>query len=252
MPVVVAGPARINVFERDPELLEGVDGPERLALRSRGDVVAHAYAPAPGPLVPPAPNGGFGLLVVGGLLAHVNELGGRTSIELLGRGDVLRPGQDILVGAPVAVKSSFRAVEASEVAILDAAFARRVAPWPSVAETLHGRAVDRTRWLSLLLLVGRLPHVEARLVILFWHLADRWGRVTADGEVKIPFLLTHELLAALVSAERPTVTTALKRLGQRGTLVRERDGWLLRGSPPSEAELSRQALAEAFRFRKPR
>jgi CRP/FNR family cyclic AMP-dependent transcriptional regulator len=249
---VLAGPAKVNVFDRDPDLLEGVEGNDRMALRSRGDVAVHAYAPAPSLFEPPARAGGFGLLVVRGLVAHVNELGGRTTIELLGRGDVLRPRDDVLAGAPVAVTTGLRALEQSELAVLDGAFSRRVAPWPTVAEALCARAVDRTRWLSLLLLVGRLPHVEARLVILFWHLADRWGRVTAQGEVKIPFLLTHELLAALVSAERPTVTTALKRLGERGTLVRESDGWLLRGAPPSQAELSRQALAEAFRFRKAR
>ena len=240
----------VNVFENEPGLLEGVEGPDLVALRSRGVVQAAAFPPGPGGFVAPEHEGGFGLLVLDGLVAYGNELGGRTSVELLGRGDLLRPGEDVLAGAPVPIESTLRALEPCLLAVLDGEFARRVAPWPTVTQRLTAKLSDRTRWLSLLLLVARLPHVEARLVILFWHLADRWGRVTGDGDVRIPFNLTHEIFASLVGAERPTVSVALTRLRQRGTLVRERDGWLLRGSPPTQAELGRQALAEAFRFRR--
>jgi len=35
-------------------------------------------------------------------------------------------------------------------------------------------------------------------------------------------------------ARRPSVSTALTRLSDSGTLVRENGGWLLRGSVPAE------------------
>jgi CRP/FNR family cyclic AMP-dependent transcriptional regulator len=46
--------------------------------------------------------------------------------------------------------------------------------------------------------------------------------------------LTHELLAHLVSARRPSVSSALSRLVERGVLERRRSTWVLRGDPPSE------------------
>lgn len=61
----------------------------------------------------------------------------------------------------------------------------------------------------------------------FWHLAERFGRVTAEG-ISLEMPLTHEMLAKLVGATRPTVTTGLGRLTARGLLTREPDGnwWL--------------------------
>jgi hypothetical protein len=70
--------------------------------------------------------------------------------------------------------------------------------------------------------------------VLFWHLADRWGKVTKDGIV-IPLKLTHQVLGRIVGAQRPSVTTALKTLTDRGALNRAPDGtWVLHGEPPDE------------------
>ena len=65
-----------------------------------------------------------------------------------------------------------------------------------------------------------------------WHLAGRWGRVRTDG-VFLPLKLTHALLADLVAARRPTVTSALSDLSRRGVLRQADDGWLLLGDPPA-------------------
>jgi len=62
--------------------------------------------------------------------------------------------------------------------------------------------------------------------VQFWHLAERWGRVGRDG-VTITLPLTHELLAKLVGAARPSVTTALGDLAARGLLTRDQDSWRL-------------------------
>jgi hypothetical protein len=75
---------------------------------------------------------------------------------------------------------------------------------------------------------------------LFWHLAERWGRVTGDGVI-VPLALTHRILGQLVGARRPTVSTALSELAERGELVRRPDGsWLLRGDPPDAESLARK------------
>jgi CRP/FNR family transcriptional regulator, cyclic AMP receptor protein len=81
------------------------------------------------------------------------------------------------------------------------------------------------------------------LKALFWHLAERWGRVSGDGVI-VPLALTHRILGQLVGARRPTVSTALSELAEREELVRRPDGsWLLRGDPPDAESLARKPSA---------
>jgi CRP/FNR family transcriptional regulator, cyclic AMP receptor protein len=72
-----------------------------------------------------------------------------------------------------------------------------------------------------------------RLRMLFWQLADRWGRVHPDG-VRLRLPVTHDVLADLVAARRPTVSSALADLSQRGLVERAGDVWWLYGGPPGE------------------
>ncbi|MDQ2795853.1 MAG: helix-turn-helix domain-containing protein, partial [Actinomycetota bacterium] len=66
------------------------------------------------------------------------------------------------------------------------------------------------------------------------HFADRWGTVTPDG-VRLDFRLTHDLLAAVVGARRPSVSLAVRQLTDDGRLhSRPRSRWLLLGRPPEE------------------
>jgi hypothetical protein len=75
------------------------------------------------------------------------------------------------------------------------------------------------RWTVLAPVV---KHVEGRLLVQFWQLAERWGHMDRDG-IAVSSPLTHELLAKLVGAARPSVTTALGRLAERGLLLRSGD-----------------------------
>ena len=72
--------------------------------------------------------------------------------------------------------------------------------------------------------------------MLLWHLAGRWGRVRSDGAI-VPLRLTHAVLAELVAARRPTVTSALSDLSRRGLVTAFHDGWLLYGALPKEGHL---------------
>jgi hypothetical protein len=71
-------------------------------------------------------------------------------------------------------------------------------------------------------------------LVLFWFLADRWGGREA-GQVVLKIPLQHELLSALVSAERASVSRSLKALSRRGQISRRADGyWVLHGVPPQD------------------
>jgi Crp-like helix-turn-helix domain len=62
--------------------------------------------------------------------------------------------------------------------------------------------------------------VDDRLLATLWHLASMWGRVIPQGTV-VPFRLTHEMLASIVGAQRPTTTVAIHSLVQQRRLARD-------------------------------
>jgi hypothetical protein len=180
---------------------------------------------------------GFGLLVLGGTLARRVRVERFECTELLGQGDLLRPwASDALGAASIPSGVVWKVLEPVRFAVLDRAFALAMAPWPEVSAALMDRLVMRARWLAFQLAVSHLMRVDIRLLVTLWHYADRWGRVTPEGVV-LELPVTHSMLAGIVGSRRPSVTTALGRLHQRGALERLPDGtWLLRGQPPTEFE----------------
>jgi CRP-like cAMP-binding protein len=122
------------------------------------------------------------------------------------------------------------------VALLDADFARRVAGLGSVADALTAKAVQTSHWLFAKSLVTGTSVIEERLLLLFALLGERWGKATAAG-VLVAMPLTHQVLATLVGARRPSVSTAIRGLSAAGLLERTTEGWLLcraapEGQPP--------------------
>jgi len=105
-------------------------------------------------------------------------------------------------------------------------FGVRLAPYPEVTGALIGRALQRARSLAVTMAIAHQRRVDRRLLMLFWHLADRWGRVTPAG-VRVPLQVTHQILADLVASRRPAVTTALAQLEHAGHVTRIESGWLL-------------------------
>jgi CRP-like cAMP-binding protein len=184
---------------------------------------------------PRVPEGGFGLLVLEGLLVRRVELAGRSGAELLGPGDLLRP-RPAAESSVVPGDVSFRVLSPARLAVLDRPFTARAARWPDVAGELMGRLMSRVRGLAGRLALLQVPRVEVRLLGVFWQLAERWGTVSREGVI-VPVRLSHELLGEIVGARRPTVTTALSMLAERGEIVRRRDRtWLITGPPPGDLE----------------
>jgi CRP-like cAMP-binding protein len=93
--------------------------------------------------------------------------------------------------------------------------------------------MQRARHLAVNMAIVSQPRVDVRLHMLLWHLAGRWGRVRSDATV-LRLRLTHSLLAQLVAARRPTVSTAVSDLARRGLVTTQGDEWLLTGEPPVE------------------
>jgi len=220
----------VSVLDVDPELGDAME-PERLALAHR-----HALARIerlergtwrPRELIG---NQGLGLLVVDGMILREVALAGRQTGELLGPGDLFRPADEGGELDAVPVRTSWHVCEPVRVAVLDQRFTAIVGRWPELVDALFLRSSRRSRRLAVQLTVSRVTRVDERLLIILWQLAERWGRVRADG-VHVPLAVTHDTLARLVGARRPSVTTGLGRLTRLGMVERVRGGWVLHGNP---------------------
>jgi CRP/FNR family transcriptional regulator, cyclic AMP receptor protein len=226
----------IAILDCDPELAEDLSAP--LLAVARRQILAEAISYPAGPWeVGPddfESAGSLGLLVLEGLLAREVSVGDFTGVELVGPGDLIQPWLRIGPEESVAVEVDWDVVEPLTVAVLDARFCERTARWPEVLAAIARRLMMRTHWLAFHLAVCGLRRVDDRLLSVLWHFADRWGTVTPDG-VRLDVRLTHETLAAVTGARRPSVTTALKRLADAGRVYSlPRSRWLLLGSPPAE------------------
>src|SRR4051812_42161506 len=223
----------ISILDVDPDLMRHLDPAEVPAARLRA--VAAAAVLQPGKWDPrtwmDSPDGHLGLLVVDGLLAREVTLLGRTSIQLVGSEDLLRPWDDAERHLSVPQTVTWTVHRRALVAVLDDRFAERVAPWPGIATAIVQRALARAQWTAGHLAIVENPRVDVRLLLLMWYLADRWGTVEPEG-VAIPLPLTHNILGRLVRAQRPTVTARLNDLADQRLLTRRPDGgWTLHGEP---------------------
>jgi CRP-like cAMP-binding protein len=224
-----------NVLIDDPDLGAGLSGLQ--LRRAERDLIAAVVVVEGRTWTPDeeavAAQGGIGLLVLEGLLVRRVGLDGRSGAELLGPGDVLRPWQHDGEDSALHFDATFRVVERSFMAQLDRRFTARLAQYPEVVAALVGRALQRSRTLSVNMAIAHSTRVDQRLLLLFWHLADRWGHVTSDG-VRVSLTLTHGVLADLVLSRRPSVTAALTHLANEGVLRHTDGGWMLTGEPPQD------------------
>lgn len=219
-----------QLLELDPGLGEGLAEEEEATA---GAVLPVQVISLPKGAWEPRPHesepGHLGFLVVEGLLVRRVEVGGGSSVELLSVGDLLRPWQE---DASSFITSSWEVLERTNVAMLSERLAADLGRWPAIRVNLLARGVRRSRALAAHGATASIVGIDERLHRLLWQLAETNG--SSDGEgVHIPYRLPHRILAELVGARRPSVTSALARLQQGGLVTAAADGgWILHGGPP--------------------
>jgi CRP/FNR family transcriptional regulator, cyclic AMP receptor protein len=232
----IANDGRISLVEEDPDLLKGVDAASAESIRRAAAVPVIKVGAGPWSRTSNPPRPIYGMFVLDGVLSRGVVIHGRRSAELLGPGDILRPGASDELDSSVEFEVSWEILEPARIALLDRDFAAAVAPWPEFTAAVMDRMMRRAHALAFHLAVSHLKLVEMRLLVILWYYADRWGRVTPGG-ILLPLRMTHSLLARIVGARRPSVSTALGRLQERGLVERTDNGhWLLLGEPPRELD----------------
>jgi CRP/FNR family cyclic AMP-dependent transcriptional regulator len=224
--------ATIALLDTEPELGEGLNPQEREAAGRVLTVPTRVLDP--GPWDPGEAFAGVnpvvGLLIVDGIVTRDLVFAGRTTTELLGAGDLLRPWDDDDQFEALPFSVTWHVHVTARIAVLDTRVALAAGRWPPLARAIGARHVRRARTLSFQRAIAQLPRVEDRVLVLLWTLAERWGRVGPQG-VRLPLALPHRTLATLVGARRPSVTTAVSGLTRAGLVARVDDGWLLHGDP---------------------
>jgi CRP/FNR family cyclic AMP-dependent transcriptional regulator len=235
MKVIPGGMQRVNVLEIEPALCEGLD-PRSLSSAARAVTVVTwslsrgRWQGEPWML---DRRGSLGLMVIDGLIARQVLLGEMEAVELVGPGDVLRPWAEADREMGQQVQESWTVIRKARLALLDRTFAVSVSAWPEIAANIGDRIAMRVGWMGLFSAIQGIRRVDERLLAILWSYAERWGRVTPGG-VLLELELTHRLLAGVIGARRPSVTTALKALERDGALTRRRDrSWLLHGERPA-------------------
>ncbi len=111
-------------------------------------------------------------------------------------------------------------------AVLDEAFARRIAAWPQVPAKVIDRLSIRLRWHGFLSAFVK-SRASSGACISLQAFADRWGRVTPQG-ILVSVPVTHHQLGLMIGACRTSTSTAVSSLTREGVLERRDDcTWIL-------------------------
>jgi len=238
----------VRILEEDPDLGAGL--PEAHVAEAGKHLLATRVAVEGPTWTPPrtAEPGHLGLLVLDGLLVRQVDVHGSSAWEPLGPGDVLQPWQDDTALGILDVDSSWTVLAPAGMAVLDARFAGALARWPVLIGAYGTRLTRRSRCLVDLWAIEHHRRAAARVHLLLWFFADRWGRVTPEGLV-VPFPFTHEWIARFVGVRRPTVTQALTELGDAGLVSRHlrTKGWIVHEARAHCAALVSRAAARMSR-----
>jgi hypothetical protein len=224
------------LLDLDPDLGQFLDDESREAARRRLLVPVRRLAPGPWDTasLTVADPGHVGLLVLDGVLAREVLAADIVSSELLGPGEVLRPWEISPDPELLRVDVRWNVLAEARLAVLDRRMAHHLSDFPEITSQIVERLSKRSQRLAVTQAISQLNRVDQRLLTLFWHLAERWGRMTGEG-VLIPLTLSHRMLSQLIGARRPTVSTALGELTRAGQLRRLDNGtWLLTGEPVGE------------------
>jgi hypothetical protein len=167
----------------------------------------------------------FGALVVDGALARRVRTDRGRSLEVIVKGDLLRPWQE---ESGWIVVSTIHPLVETRVAVIDRFASDSLCKFPPVIEALLERAFRRIRSMATQAAFDSRAGMDQRVLFSMWHLADRCGE-RVDGCTSIPLPLTHQMIADLVGAQRTSVSAAISRLNADDRLSRtDGRGWMLR------------------------
>jgi CRP-like cAMP-binding protein len=225
------------LLDLDTDLLSDVRDPERRRLALEA-VVADELWLDPGDQLDVAAiarGQGLGVLIMSGFICREVAVADRVSADLAGPEDLLSLAPIALPDDMFPATVSFVALGPVRLAVLDNAFCARAAPWPEILRVLVERARrpgDRSAHVRA---IARSAGIEVRLLLSLWYWASWWSSVLPDG-LRLAVPLSHERLAHLLGATRPTITTAVGRLRRAGYVAQPAEGvWLLRDSPNGAA-----------------
>ena len=242
---------RVSLLDVDPELGQLLDRARREQARRELIVGLHELGPGPWHAERLRGTGPehVGLLVIDGLLAREVALADNVACELLGTGDLIRPWHGLDPAQLLRAEIRWTVLDAGRLAVLDRRFAAQLTRFPEINAIVLDRLSERAQRLAVSQAISQLNGVDRRLLALFWHLAERWGRVVPGG-IAVTLPLPHRLIAELVGARRPTVSTSLGLLAEQGLLMREGETWLLPGEPVGlpTGEAARVIRARRRRF----
>ncbi|HTX93843.1 MAG TPA: Crp/Fnr family transcriptional regulator [Mycobacterium sp.] len=240
----------IRLLVADPDLGSEL-APDALE-RARDQVVFPGIELDPGPLEIDrlrhaagvrAPLHGY--LVIAGSLAINLQMSGRRCTRLIGSRELVL--LDGIQGDSIPLNWEWSVLAPARLVLLDARLHAVARHWPPLMSAILERAAQQTRHAFLQQAISQLPRVEERLLALFWSIADRQGVVRSDG-VWVELSATHDTLASMVGAQRPTVSLGLTRLAEGGLVRAENGGWLIardsldafaKPSPTAGSEINR-------------
>jgi CRP/FNR family cyclic AMP-dependent transcriptional regulator len=237
---------RVALLDVDPDLASALPADRIASLRAELTTAVYRMPrgrmPSPPERTDSDPH--FGFLILKGLLMREVTVCGRPTAELIGPGDLVRPwlndARDLL-----ACSVKWTVLEQALLADLGGSFATRCSGRPELSEALIARSIARADALAVQRSIASHVRVDVRVLAFLWHLAERFG-VVVPGAVRINIPLTHSVLARLVGARRPTVTTALQRLLQLGYLRRDARAFLLVGDASAVDELESRSPSRNF------
>ena len=216
------------LLDLDAELAEKLTEAE--LAEARPHVVGDLHRVRRGTWDPP-PERPLAVLVLDGPLLLQRTIASSTGVELLGDGDIVLLGRDGAAPGFLEVDTTWLALDEAKVICLDDRFGRALRQWPKLGVEVMERTEQRTERVVTLNAISQHVRVDTRVLLALWYLSERWGHVTPDG-VLLEVALTHRMLASVVGARRPSVTTAISQLQRTGRLERRDEGWLLLGAPP--------------------
>jgi CRP/FNR family transcriptional regulator, cyclic AMP receptor protein len=220
---------RVHLLDAKLELTRHLAPEERAELNA---ITLPAIDLPPGPIELDAvlrDHNAFAAAVVEGMVVQTLQIGEQSGVQLLGPGDLLiQPG----AASPSWLEQvEFRLPGPARIAMLGDGFLGVARRAPRLISALYECVADQMQRVTGQLVICQLPRVDERVLAIMWLLAESWGQVTPGG-VRLPLALTHETLGAMVGARRPTVTLALRKLTQEGSILHQDSGWLLLEPPP--------------------